>query len=206
LLKKANTSRVNTKSSPAFCFEKPQKRDIMQHTRDLIVSDDLIPKYFFNRITDITPADLNDMGAKAVAIDVDNTVSYDGAFHLFHGVRDWVKRLKAAGIGVIILTNTYKFRAKLFSRLLGDIPYIAEADKPKERSFKKAAQMLGVDVSELAMAGDQLFTDIRGANNAGAIPIRIKYRAPEILFYIHYKHLRAKEKKFLRDKGYGDKV
>ena len=56
----------------------------------------------------------------------------------------------------------------------------------------------------MAMAGDQLFTDIRGANNAGAIAIRIKYRKPEIFLYAHYKHLRAKEKDFLNEKGYGD--
>lgn len=178
----------------------------MEHTKDLKLSDDLIPKYFFNKITDITPEDLKKMGAKAVAVDVDNTVSYDGAMYLFHGVRDWVKRMRHAGINVIILTNTYKFRAKFFSRLLGNIPYVANAKKPKTKPFLRAAEMLGIQVSELAMAGDQLFTDIRGANNAGAIPIHIKYRRREIMFYSHFKHLRLKERKFLEEKGYGDKL
>ncbi|MCH5198516.1 MAG: YqeG family HAD IIIA-type phosphatase [Oscillospiraceae bacterium] len=178
----------------------------MQHTKDLKLSDDLIPKYFFNKITDITPEDLKNMGAKAVAVDVDNTVSYDGAMYLFHGVRDWVKRLKSAGINVIILTNTYNFRAKFFSHLLGNIPYVANAKKPKAKAFLKAAQIMGINVNEMAMVGDQLFTDIRGANNAGAIPIRIRYRRREIMFYKHYKHLRLKERRFLEEKGFGDKL
>ena len=34
------------------------------------------------------------MGAEAVAIDIDNTIANDGAFHLFHGVRAWVKQMQ----------------------------------------------------------------------------------------------------------------
>lgn len=178
----------------------------MQHTKDLKLSDNLIPKYFFNKITDITPDDIKQMGAKAVAVDVDNTVSHDGAMYLFHGVKAWVKRMKNAGINVIILTNTYKLRAKFFSHLLGNIPYVANAEKPKTKAFLKAAEILGINVNEMAMIGDQLFTDIKGANDAGAIPIRIRYRRREIMFYSHYKHLRNKERKFLEEKGYGDKL
>ncbi len=168
--------------------------------------DELLPKYFFDRLTDITPRDLKEMGALAVAIDIDNTIADDGAFHLFHGVRAWVKQIREAGFGVIILTNTFPFRAKFISRLLGGIPYVAKAEKPKARGFLKAAAMLGVPVENLAMVGDQLFTDIKGANNVGAIPVHIKYNRPEVLFYFHYKRLRSKEKNYLTSKGYGDQT
>ncbi len=173
---------------------------------DTTLSDDLLPKYFFNYITDITPEDFSAMGAKAVAIDIDNTIANDGAFHLFHGVRAWVKRTQAAGIQVIILTNTFPLRAKFISRLLGRLPYIANAEKPRQQGFQKAADLLGIEIGELAMVGDQLFTDIRGANDAGAIPIHVKYRRPEIFGYFHYRKLRRKEKKFLISKGHGDKL
>ncbi len=83
---------------------------------------------------------------------------------------------------------------------------MAKAEKPKARSFLKAAAILGVPVEKLAMVGDQLFTDIKGANNVGAIPVRIKYNRPEVLLYFHYKKLRRKEKNYLTSKGYGDKT
>ena len=173
---------------------------------DNTISDDLLPKYFFDRITDITPADFAAMGAKAVAIDIDNTIADDGAFHLFHGVRAWVKRIQAAGIQVVILTNTFPLRAKFISRLLGRLPYVANAEKPRQKGFQKAADLLGIPIGEMAMVGDQLFTDIRGANEAGAIPVRVKFRRPELLGYFHYRKLRHKEKKFLISKGHGDKL
>lgn len=169
-------------------------------------SEELLPKYFFNRLTDITPADLKAMGAKAVAIDIDNTIAHDGAFYLFHGVRAWVKRMQEEGFKVIILTNTFRFRAKFISRLLKGVPYIANAEKPRSKGFTEAAQALGVPVGQIAMVGDQLFTDIKGANKAGAIPVRVKYRRREILMYFHYRRLRRREKNYLISKGYGDKL
>ncbi len=173
---------------------------------DTSFTDDLLPKYFFDHITDITPEDLAAMGARAVAIDIDNTIAHDGAFHLFHGVRAWVKRVREAGIPVIILTNTFPLRAKFISRVLGRLPYVANAEKPRQKGFQKAAEKLGVPVGEMAMIGDQLFTDIKGANEAGAIPVRVKFRRPEIFGYFHYKKLRRKEKKYLISKGHGDKL
>ncbi len=165
----------------------------------------LLPRFFYNTITDITPDALREMGAEAVAIDIDNTIANDGAFHLFHGVRAWVKRMQEEGFGVIILTNTYPMRAKFISRVLGRIPYIANAKKPSRKGYRQAAEILGVPVEKIAMVGDQLFTDIKGANRAGAIPVHVKYRHREILLYFHYRRLRRHEKRILAKKGYGDK-
>lgn len=169
-------------------------------------ADDLLPRYFFNRITDITPEDLRGMGAKAVAIDVDNTIAHDGAFYLFHGVRAWVRRLRTEGIQVILLTNTFRLRAKFISRVLERVPYVANAKKPSATGYYRASKMLGVPIGQMAMIGDQLFTDIKGANDAGAIPVHVKFRRRELLGYFHYRRLRRREQKYLTEKGYGDKV
>ena len=167
---------------------------------------DLIPNRFFDKLVDITVQDLRDMGAKAVALDIDNTVAVDSFYKVFDGVPAWVDTVKKAGFPVMILTNTWAARAKIISRKLGNIPFIANAEKPDGKNFYRAADMMGVDVSELVLIGDQLFTDIRGANNAGAISVRVRPMHKEYVLPIHYIPLRHREHVFLREHGFGDKI
>ena len=173
---------------------------------DYTLGDDLIPKYFFHRLTDVTPDDLRRMGAKAVGLDIDNTMAWDSTYTLFPGVRDWVRRVREAGFPVVIVTNTYEHRAKSFSKKLGGVPYISKAGKPGRACFEKAAAALGVELGEFAMFGDQLFTDVKGANLSGAIAVRVRPRAFEALLAVHYLPLRRLEHRFLTDRGFADKI
>lgn len=164
------------------------------------------PQHFYNKLTDITPGALHKMGAKAVGIDLDNTSFYDSTYIPFKGVPEWLEDMKKAGIPVIIVSNTYEFRAKHISKKLGGLPYIGNADKPDTKCFFDAAKLAGVNVNEFAMVGDQLFTDIQGANNAGAISIRVKYMKREIVLGIRFRLVRRRERLYLESKGLGDKV
>lgn len=165
-----------------------------------------VPCYFFDKLKDITPDDIFNMGAKAVGIDLDNTSFYDNTVKPLDGVTEWLQKMKNAGIPVIIVSNTYMSRAKKISELLGNIPYIGNAKKPDIACFFKAAELAGTDISQFAMIGDQLFTDIQGANNAGAISVRVRYTKREIFFPIRYRLLRRRERLYLENKGLGDKV
>ena len=145
-----------------------------------------VPQYFYDNITDITPEDIFRMGGTAVGIDLDNTTVYDSTLQLFPGVDEWLKAIKSAGIPVIIVTNTYNIRAKLIAKRMGGFPFIANAHKPDTACFKKAVVITKTDLSGFVMIGDQLFTDIQGANNAGAISVRVKYKTKEILALFHF--------------------
>lgn len=164
------------------------------------------PQYFFDKITDITPAQLNKMGVKAVALDIDNTTAYDSIMTLLSGVEKWVSDTAKAGFPLIIISNTYTLRAKHIAKKLGGIPYIANSKKPDPKNIIRAAKMLDVKVGEMCLIGDQLFTDIRGANDAGAISVRVRPQRTEYLFFIRYKILRKQEHDYLKLKGYGDKI
>lgn len=165
-----------------------------------------LPKYFFDSITDITPEDIQKMGGRAVGIDLDNTTVYDSTLQLFPGVKKWLEDFSAAGIPVVIVTNTYNIRAKLISKKMGGLPYIANADKPDINCFTRAVGMTKTDLSGFVMIGDQLFTDVQGANNAGAISVRVKYKTKEILALFHFLKIRRLEKEYLTAKGLGDKI
>ncbi len=174
--------------------------------KDTSLNSNSTPKYFYNSITDITPEDIFSMGGRAVGIDLDNTTVYDSTLIIFHGVKKWIKKIQAAGLPVIIVTNTYSIRAKILSKMMGGIPYIANADKPDTECFGKACEITETDISQFVMIGDQLFTDIQGANTAGAISVRVKWKMREILVAFYYLKIRKLEKQYLESKGLGDKV
>lgn len=170
------------------------------------INSNSTPKYFFEKITDITPEDIFSMGGKAMGIDLDNTCVYDSTLTLFPKVKKWLGSIQEAGIPVVIVTNTYNIRAKIIAKKMGNLPYIANADKPDTECFFKACEISKTDVSEFVMIGDQLFTDIQGANDAGAISVRVKYRTREFLAAFYFFAIRKKEKIYLESKGLGDKV
>ena len=165
-----------------------------------------IPQYFFDKITDITPDDIISMGGTAVGIDLDNTTVYDSALKLFDGTKEWLEKVQNAGLPVVIVTNTYNTRAKIISKKMGNIPFIANAEKPDADCFRKAVMITGTDISGFVMIGDQLFTDIQGANNAGAISVRVRPRSKEILALFHFLRIRKLEKIYLKEKGLSDKI
>lgn len=158
---------------------------------------DAYPDYEYKRITDITIEDLYKMGAKAVAVDLDNTTVLDSTLHAPGGVKEWLRDVRAAGFPVIIISNTYPIRAWLLSKKFGRLPWISFAEKPNTGAFFKAAKRLHVNVEDMAMIGDRLFTDVMGANKAGAISIKVDPFEPEKLFAKKFRKERKKEHDYL---------
>ena len=155
-----------------------------------------IPKYMYNLITDITPEDLRKMGVRAVGIDLDNTTVYDSGLKILSGVPEWILKIKQAGFLICIVTNTFTLRAAIIGKRL-NVPYYAMSDKPKSKNVIKAAQKAGIDISEFALVGDRLFTDVVAANEAGAISIKTEPFQNEKLFRRSMEKKRDKETSFM---------
>lgn len=114
----------------------------------------------------ITPSQLERLGIKAVLTDLDNTLiawnNPDGTAELLQ----WISEMKNAGIPVIVISNN---KASRIQRAIEkfDLEYVARAMKPTTKGFKEAESKLNLKREELVMIGDQIMTDIRGANAAG---------------------------------------
>lgn len=117
-------------------------------------------------LTDVTPERVRALGCEAVLIDADNTSSYDLTTDPLPGTEDWVAAMKAAGIPVLLLSNAKAERAKVLADRY-DIPVVGLAAKPLVHGYVRAAFQLHTSRKKLLMLGDQLFTDILGANLAG---------------------------------------
>lgn len=132
-----------------------------------------LPDYSFEKITDITPGFVRRAGANAVAFDLDNTVTHYGSLRLEPGIDKWLESMRAAGIKLIIVSNTITPRAYWFSKKMDSIPFIAPAFKPSSISLKLASKMLGEAPENILMVGDKVSTDVKAANKIGATSVKI---------------------------------
>lgn len=153
-----------------------------------------IPKidYRFKCVTDITPDDLRKMEVKAIGLDIDNTICFDGTMNFAQGIHEWVSEIKDAGFPIMIITNAANPRAGRVAKALG-LPYVHLAKKPFSFKLRIAAKQMGVNVTEMAMLGDQLFADVKAANKCGAVAVRIDPMQGETRFPRYYAKRRKKE-------------
>ncbi|MDQ5983692.1 MAG: hypothetical protein RUMPE_00718 [Eubacteriales bacterium SKADARSKE-1] len=123
----------------------------------------LFPTLCLKRVTDITLDLLKDISINTVLLDVDNTLAAPESMELFDGVLNWINTLKKANIKLIVISNNYRKRVEPFANSL-DLPFICFAMKPLPFKIRKVYKGINRKQSEVLLVGDQIFTDILGAN------------------------------------------
>ena len=90
------------------------------------------------------------------------------------GTKEWVQNLKQEGIKFCILSNSNKLDkvSKVASQI--DVPYFYFGKKPLNFGFNKARRKLELDSKNIAAVGDQIMTDIIGANRCKMFSILVK--------------------------------
>lgn len=124
------------------------------------------PTISVNSVIDIKLETLKKYNIKALLLDIDNTLSLHGAPIPYEGVMNWLSDIKSEGIKVMIISNNKSERVKSFSQAIG-LDYISNAKKPFYSGFNKAINILNVNKKDILVVGDQIFTDILGANLCG---------------------------------------
>lgn len=104
-------------------------------------------------------------GIRGLIYDVDNTLVCHGA-PANEEALELMDRLKKIGFKITFLSNNDEARVKMFNEKIG-ANYIYKAGKPSIRGYIKAAMDMECKLSEVVFVGDQLFTDIWGANRSG---------------------------------------
>ena len=162
------------------------------------------PNDFFNNVTEISYSYLKEKDIKALVLDVDNTlIDYDR--NLSPEIIEWASNLKENGIKLIILSNSNsKEKVKDVANKLG-IQYSYFGTKPLKRGFKKVQKILNLENKKIAVVGDQIFTDIIGANRMKMYSILVEPIAEKDIWvtkikrpienYIKMKYKKTKEEK-----------
>lgn len=131
------------------------------------------PALLRGRITDITREDLSALGVEGLLLDVDNTLATHGGQELDPAIEDWLRRMEAEGIALTIVSNALPRRVRPFAVHVG-LASIAFACKPLPLGFLRGARRLGLPRRRCAAVGDQIFTDILGANLCGIPSILLR--------------------------------
>lgn len=132
------------------------------------------PAHAVHKLTDVDTSGLANRGIKLILIDVDNTLVKWRSMDFAQETLDWVEGAKRNNLQVCIISNTRNVtRLGKLSEILG-IPAMRGKFKPSTAMYKEALVKFGVRESEAVMIGDQLFTDILGANRAGIEAIWIQ--------------------------------
>lgn len=133
----------------------------------------LYPKLYFNSVKEITIDIIKKYQIKGLILDVDNTL-IDYQKNMPEGIKEWVEILKAEKILFCILSNSnQKEKVEKVANTL-QIPYIYFAQKPLKRGFYKAKQVLKLEEKNIAVVGDQILTDVIGANRCNMLSILVK--------------------------------
>ncbi len=133
----------------------------------------LQPTRMLKRVYDITPQFLAELGVKAVALDVDNTLTHSNSPAIEQIMSDWLVQTRREGFALIIISNNFRQRVGPFAQKL-ELDYIYNAKKPLPGGLAQACKKLGLRRGELLMVGDQLFTDILAANLFGCPSVLVE--------------------------------
>ncbi|WP_238442408.1 YqeG family HAD IIIA-type phosphatase [Desulfofalx alkaliphila] len=130
------------------------------------------PDMYVSALQNIDIEQLKQRGIKALIFDLDNTIIPWGSNDMPDETVAWFANLKEQGFKVCIVSNNSKDRVAQMAGIL-QIQAIHKAAKPLRRAFLRAVQMMDVRPEETAMVGDQIFTDVLGANRLGLYTILV---------------------------------
>lgn len=158
----------------------------------------LLPKAIFHKLTDITPEYLHQKGRKLLMLDFDNTMLPYTSKTPTPELLQWIDGMKRGGIHLCVVSNSKKDKAKNFCKT-HRIGCVTHSKKPFGRGIRRCLEQYGHKPEEAALVGDQIYTDVLGANRAGAMSILVK---PLHLhnFWLKLRHVAEKPFIFLARK------
>jgi uncharacterized protein len=156
------------------------------------------PDLRVNSVCDVTPALLAELGVRGVLVDLDDTLVASNADAPTAEVESWLREVLRSGLRVAILSNGERSRVRHLAERLG-VPAFALVGKPFSFAFRRGLAALGTPPAATAMVGDQLFTDMLGANLAGLTSILVQPLTPGKL--LHTRAARRLERLILAGGG-----
>lgn len=133
----------------------------------------LYPYEYVESVFSIDYKKLYDNGFRGIIFDIDNTLVHHGDDSTKE-IDELFKKIQDIGFKTIILSNNGEKRVKRFLNNIDSL-YICNAQKPKVTNYLKAVEMMKIKKEEAIFIGDQIFTDILGANRSKIANILVKY-------------------------------
>lgn len=162
------------------------------------------PDLMLNDVTCIDEMFLKAHNIKGLILDVDNTLAVHGSQELDIKISNWLEQTKKLDIKIMVVSNNVKKRVEPFAKKLG-LSFVSMALKPSTAGFIKAKNFFNLEKKEIAVVGDQIYTDIIGGNLMGMYtilvsPIKLEsgnfFKIKRKLESIHIKKYNKKNLKY----------
>lgn len=157
------------------------------------MSFSFVPRLMTERLTDLTPQLLQSRGIDFLMMDFDNTIVPYTTDDPTEEMEQWLQGMLASPVGICVVSNSKRDRVVKFCQARG-IPCITHAKKPFSKGIRACQERFSLNLSRAALVGDQIYTDVLGANCAGAVSILVK---PIKLHNIWLKLRHVAEKPFI---------
>lgn len=121
------------------------------------------PAIYTKDVLSINYKKLKDQGIRGIIFDIDNTIVKCKDKYPNEKIKKLIKELKNNQFEVFIITNALKQRALRIGNELNTKTYYLSM-KPSSKNYQKLMLENNLKSSELVAIGDQIYTDIKGAN------------------------------------------
>lgn len=137
------------------------------------MSFSLLPSVMVRELTDLTPEFLYSRDIRLLMLDFDNTIVPYTTNVPTKKMQNWLETLSQYDIQLCVVSNSRKPRVEQFCKKYG-IDCITRAKKPSPKGIEACLYQYGIFPEFAALVGDQIFTDVLGANRAGVHSILVK--------------------------------
>lgn len=118
---------------------------------------------------------------KGLLLDLDNTLLPWGECQVPNDIRIWLQGAKEQGVRLCLVSNSFEKRVAGIARSI-DVNYVHWARKPAKYGFSKAIREMNLLPQNVAVIGDQVFTDIWGGNRLGCYTVLVAPLSKNELF------------------------
>lgn len=116
---------------------------------------------------------LKSHGYKCLLFDVDNTLVPHNA-PANEKAKGFFNMLNSLGFKTYLISNNKEPRVRDFCNAVGASGYFYKAGKPSPRAYLEGAKAASCSTGECVFFGDQIFTDVWGAKNAGMRSVLVR--------------------------------
>jgi hypothetical protein len=135
------------------------------------------------RLASIHEIDLESLrfkGIEGLIFDLDNTIGTWGFRQIDEQMLTHIQDLHNNGFKLAFLSNDHGKDREYVTESLAQFPLIYAARKPELAGYRAILAQMNLPPSNVAMIGDQLFTDVFGAKRMGMYAIMVKPVSPEV--------------------------
>ncbi|MDO4199920.1 MAG: YqeG family HAD IIIA-type phosphatase [Clostridia bacterium] len=134
------------------------------------------PGFFIDSVLAISPEMLKKSNIKSILIDIDDTLTAHGSPIIEQDILNWIHLITSSGIKIILVSNNFKNRVQKFAKKVS-LPFVYFSCKPLPIGFFWALKKTKTKKNEAVIVGDQIFTDVLGANLFGMKSILVEPRS-----------------------------